>query len=96
MTSRRATISDDPPRSRKGCRSSCRRGRAPGFDCSKRTPRNRGDAAQRATKSAPRDGASSSCPRPELRIGIDAPLDVQVIRSELLKEPEPAPGDSHA
>ena len=32
----------------------------------------------------------------QVRIGIDAPLDVQVMRSELLKESEPEPDDSHA
>ena len=32
----------------------------------------------------------------QVRIGIDASLDVQVMRSELLKESEPAPDDSHA
>ena len=32
----------------------------------------------------------------QVRIGIDAPLDVQVLRSELLKESEPAPDYSHA
>ena len=32
----------------------------------------------------------------QVRVGIDAPLDVQVMRSELLKESEPAPDDSHA
>jgi carbon storage regulator len=31
----------------------------------------------------------------QIRIGIDAPLDVQVLRSELLKESETAPDDSH-
>lgn len=31
----------------------------------------------------------------QVRIGIDAPLDVQVLRSELLKESETAPDDSH-
>jgi carbon storage regulator len=32
----------------------------------------------------------------QVRIGIDAPLDVHVVRSELLKESEPAPDDRHA
>lgn len=32
----------------------------------------------------------------QIRIGIDAPLDVQVMRSELLKESERAPDDSPA
>lgn len=31
----------------------------------------------------------------QVRVGIDAPLDVQVLRSELLKESETAPDDSH-
>jgi carbon storage regulator len=31
----------------------------------------------------------------QVRIGIDAPLDVQVMRSELLKESEPELDDSH-
>ena len=32
----------------------------------------------------------------QVRIGIDAPMDVYVLRSELLKEFEPVPEDSHA
>ena len=32
----------------------------------------------------------------QVRIGINAPLDVQVMRSELLKDSEPEPDDSHA